>query len=178
MDRSLKSVLGDLADILNVSPDALYERQRALVRERLLKFTPGTRRKIGVSANLDTIATLVVGMLASSSLTDSGLRTRSMLKALPGPAGQVCKLTGAKNFQDAIEAILSSLQISSRVKRIRVSGPSGTAQIFFDKDDQTVFLANRHDESGLLVSVDIVHDTIHELTKRVLVLLAESEKAK
>ncbi len=60
MTTSLKSFLPVLSRILAEPADALYERQRALVREGLLESVPGHGTGSGVRATPESVAMLLI----------------------------------------------------------------------------------------------------------------------
>jgi hypothetical protein len=204
MSKSLKSCLPVLADVLKANLATLYERQRALVREGLLESLPGHGRGKGVRTSPESIATLIIGMLASVSLAEVGSLARSFSKAVPA-LGPVCPLTGAKTFQGALSCIFSDESLSKRVNEITVRVNAGHAAIAFDggnigQDMDFVMLATRiknakvsrggkpllpisvfstrkHQENGLLVSLSIPHETVRKLTTATISLLADTEEA-
>ena len=67
---SLKSFLPHLAKVLDMSPLALYERQRALVRAGLLESRPGRGPEAECSADAKSVAMLLISVLATSSLSE------------------------------------------------------------------------------------------------------------
>src|SRR4026208_2522364 len=95
-DTSLKSLIPSLAKTFRVSPAALYERQRALVRCGLLKTKPGRGPGSGVRATPESIALLLISLLATDSLSQVEARTPALAK-LRSTSDQ-CPLTGQKTF--------------------------------------------------------------------------------
>ena len=73
---SLKSRLPSLAARLNMSPAALYERQRALVRAELLKVRPGRGPGSGVPLTAASLATLLISVVATTSLSEVEAQTK------------------------------------------------------------------------------------------------------
>jgi hypothetical protein len=67
--NSLKSIIPLLADIVALSEHALYERQRALVRGGLIKGRQGRGPGSGVEATPETVAMLLISVLATDSLS-------------------------------------------------------------------------------------------------------------
>jgi hypothetical protein len=205
MSKSLKSCLPALAGAFSEKPDTLYERQRALVREGLLESLPGHGRGSGVRATPESIATLIIGMLASTSLAEVGPLARSFSKTTS--IESECPLTGAETFHAALSRILSDESLAKRVNEISVRVNEGRAAIGFDggnigqdtdfvilaaslksrgakgvkvsRDGRplsvSVFSARKHQERGLLVSVSIRRETVRDLAAAVTALLADSE---
>src|ERR1700682_6134563 len=101
MTRSLKSCIPELARILDESTDAIYERQRVLDREGLLESTPGKGPGSGVRAAPESVAMLLIGLMAGVSLTEAGARARDIAKIKDG-VGKT-----AETFKDALARILS-----------------------------------------------------------------------
>ena len=62
---SLKGLIPRLAHELGMTPDALYERQRALVRAGLLKGVEGKGPGSGVRATPYATALLLIAVLAA-----------------------------------------------------------------------------------------------------------------
>jgi hypothetical protein len=67
--NSLKSIIPLLADLVALSEHALYERQRALVRGGLIKGREGRGPGSGVEATPETVAMLLISVLATDSLS-------------------------------------------------------------------------------------------------------------
>jgi len=79
--NSLKSIIPLLSDVLRFSENALYERQRALVRGGLIKATAGRGPGSGVKATADNVAMLIISVLATDSLSDVVVETGIIAKA-------------------------------------------------------------------------------------------------
>jgi hypothetical protein len=67
--NSLKSIIPLLSDLVALSEHALYERQRALVRGGLIKGREGRGPGSGVEATPETVAMLLISVLATDSLS-------------------------------------------------------------------------------------------------------------
>lgn len=105
---SLTSLLPALAPILGLSEQALYERQRALVRMNLLPTPKGRGRGSGAQATPETVARLVTAVLATDNLSDTDERVQRLAFApFVGKRGEVCPWTGARTFVDALSFLLS-----------------------------------------------------------------------
>jgi hypothetical protein len=94
-----------LARLLGATPAAIYERQRALVRDGLLSLPPGHGPGSGIRVNVPTVAMLLLSIMASPRLADSARRTLQIAHARPEGGGR-CAFTGARTFLTAIEALL------------------------------------------------------------------------
>lgn len=106
---SLKSILSELAPIFGLSPAALYERQRALVRMKLLPTPVGRGPGAGAEATPQTVALLAIACLATDNLSDTDERVRELTHApyrSRAKRRQSCPLTGAKTFVDALAILL------------------------------------------------------------------------
>jgi hypothetical protein len=80
----LKTFLQDFAKTTGLASfDSLYERQRELVRCGLLPSVEGRGPGSGVPLNPETLATLLIGLLATDKLADLGERTDVLCKARP-----------------------------------------------------------------------------------------------
>ena len=114
-----------------MSPAALYERQRALVRAGLLEMKPGHGPGSGVLATPHSIAMLLIALLATGSLseTESHAKILATLKSNT----KRCPLTGEKTFARALAAILASQDIAKQVVLIGAdrSGEKASASIGF-----------------------------------------------
>jgi hypothetical protein len=159
MTPSLKSIVPELARIFGETPDALYERQRSLDREGLLKSVPGKGPGTGVRATPEAVAMLTIAvMMGSVSLLESGTRARFIAKARVGIAGEL--------FKDALARILSDEALAARVTVIRVAVTAGLAQIEFEeKSLNAVFLGKRPENLVMRIDVAIGADTVRALAK-------------
>jgi hypothetical protein len=132
---SLKSLIPSLAAALQLSPAALYERQRALVRAGLLQIKPGRGPGSGVPATASSVAMLLISVIATTSLSEVGEQTRIVanLKSADGP----CPLTGEKTFAAALTAILKSADMRGvRWIDIERHGTHVRASIVYGKDER------------------------------------------
>jgi len=113
---SLKSITPTLARWVGITPAALYERQRALVRARLLYPEPGRGPGSGVRATPESVAMLLIALLATGSLSETEEQT-TILANLKS-ATKHCPLTGKKTFASALAAVFASLETARRVSWI------------------------------------------------------------
>jgi hypothetical protein len=102
---SLKSFIPSLSRRLGVSPAALYERQRALVRLGVLHGKKGRGPGSGVKLSADAVAVLLASLLATDSLSE--VADTIPLLALK-PVGGRCPITNAATFGEALSYLLSS----------------------------------------------------------------------
>ncbi len=126
---SLNSYLRAAADVLGTTWEKLYERQRALVRANLLDQSQGMGPGSGVRVSPSSIAWVFVAVLCADGLAEAVKRGELIgrMKCVRGN----CLVTRATSFQGALEAILSSEELASRVSRIEVSRTSPEAKIYF-----------------------------------------------
>jgi hypothetical protein len=124
---SLKGFIPTLAKLVGVTPAALYERQRALARVGLLKMKSGRGPGSGVRLTAESVAMLLIALLATDSLSETEERVRIFAKLRSAR----CPLTGANAFADALSAILASSDLSKRVRSISVTRTGPTAEIYY-----------------------------------------------
>jgi hypothetical protein len=103
---SLKSQIPNLAGWLSMTPAALYERQRALVRAGLLKAKPGRGRGTGVAFSPHSLAMLLISVAASDSLTETAEMTKIFTNLKSDT--EKCPITGKKTFGAALTHVLDS----------------------------------------------------------------------
>jgi hypothetical protein len=163
---SLKAFSETLAPFLASTPAALYERQRALIRLGMLP-PPVQGRGHGLPATPETVATLIVAVMATDNLSDTDQRVRRMAKAryssrqddaAQHKAGVRCKLTGKVCFVDALAAILGSERLAAEVIVINASRetyPAGSAVIDFRPGGAA---PERRSERSVFGRVDFYHD--------------------
>jgi hypothetical protein len=126
----LKGFISYIAPALDMSPVALYERQRALVRSGLLKAEKGRGPGSGVRTSAGSIALLLTAVLATDSLSETEERTKLIAKLRP-VEHQFCPLTGTSTFVDAMTAILNSKSIAKKVRSVMVARTELQASIYF-----------------------------------------------
>src|SRR5262245_62088547 len=116
-----------------MTPAAIYERQRALVRAGLLHTRPGRGPGSGVPADAKSVAMLLISVLATGSLSEVEEQTKAIanLKSVSGR----CPVTGKKTFAAALIATLNSKQLFDRALHAtaRRSGAGAMASIVFMK---------------------------------------------
>jgi hypothetical protein len=158
--QSLKSCIPELARILGETTDALYERQRALDREGLLESKPGKGPGSGVRATPASIAMLLIGVLASVSLTDAGARAREIARTKDG-VGKT-----AETFKDALARVLSDETMAATVKVIRAAVTHGDASIETE-EGRFMYVGRMIGNPAVRIDVAIGADTVRALAKLV-----------
>jgi hypothetical protein len=110
----LKSFLSVISEFSDEPFDALYERQRELVRCGLLPVRPGRGPGTGVPLTAETLATFLIGLLAADGLSDLARRTAQLCGAKPllvGPK-QKGKQDRRVTFRTAVANALSQSTIA------------------------------------------------------------------
>jgi len=126
---SLKSFLYGVAPIVGMSPVALYERQRALVKLGLLTVIPGRGPGSGVALSADSVAVMVICILAAETLGDVDQRVADLCSALPkarnDPEFLRWRRLGAPTFRSEVARLLCGQDImlaaDTNFRGIRVS---------------------------------------------------------
>lgn len=132
--NSLKAFIPLLSDALQLTPDVLYEKQRALVRAGLLKNSKGRGPGSGVRLTPDAVAMLLIAVLATDSLSEVEKAARLLAKAKRDSSSSDTKpetLGGAETFKAALINMLSSDEIAAEATVVRVHRGDGWA-CFFD----------------------------------------------
>jgi hypothetical protein len=155
---SLKKYSERLGPMLGLTPSALYERQRQLVRLKLLKAPATVGPGGGIRATPQTVAMLLVAVLATDNLSDltDTVRKTAHLRAKSGR----CPLTQAASFYGALTRVLADPMTACDVNWIEVFRTSGEATITFDAFKQRsefgsqrdMYLSVRADIMGSLLS--------------------------
>jgi len=149
MINSLKASIRFLADILRLNPHAIYERQRALVKEKVLKSVPGRGPGSGTFFTPEPVGVLVTSMLATDNIKDSAKKTSALWNAprTSYSAGKKSALGGALTFKEAMINILSSDDHAQQVQIIRVHRTNLSAQVFLVGGGQLEFKSNKASET-------------------------------
>lgn len=113
---SLKSMIPTLAGWIGLTPAALYERQRALVRAGLLRPEPGRGPGSGVRATPQSVSMLLIAVLATDSLSEAAEQSKVLanLKSRRKP----CPLTGQTTFARALAAVFASPETARQIVQI------------------------------------------------------------
>ncbi len=120
----LKSFLYGVAPILGVTGAVLYERQRALVGLGVLKAAKGRGPGSGVPLTAESVAAVIISVLATENLSEVDKRVVSLINAAPvrihysGSSREWGSKVRALVLVDAIGSVFSG-------KRFTVPDPSG-----------------------------------------------------
>jgi hypothetical protein len=95
-----------LAWRLGMTPAALYERQRELVRQGILSQSEGRGPGSGVHASPYSVALLLVSVLATDSLSETAEKARIFAPAKSTATDGHCPLTGQRTFVEAVALLL------------------------------------------------------------------------
>jgi hypothetical protein len=133
---SLQASIVPLSKILGLNEHALYERQLALMG-KLLPARTGRGPGSGTPFSAETVAVLVISMLATDSIKDCAEATRALCdaKLTTCPIGQEDELGRPQTFKAAMVNALSSDAVVDKITFLRVHRRSSMAEIF-TKDDQ------------------------------------------
>jgi hypothetical protein len=127
---SLKSFLPVMASALATTPDALYSRQRALVRLGLLPTKEGKGPGSGVLLNSDALAVMLIAVLAADTLAETDERVVRLCNAEASNFEFDETRTifaDARTFKDAVSAAIADGNNPKGyfVKTLRVSQTRG-----------------------------------------------------
>ena len=125
---SLNKFLPQISGFLNVTPAALYERQRQLVRLGILTAEKGRGPGSGVKLSADGVAALIVALLATDNLSDTNDQIRLFLDSRP--LVKSAKI-GAKTFGEVLAEFLLSPKKLPDLESIEVHRSMRLAQIWF-----------------------------------------------
>lgn len=174
---SLKGYVPGLARILGTTPDALYERQRALVRAGLLDPGEGRGPGSGVRATAPAVAFLLISTLATDRLNESGARVQGLADARP-TNGKRCPFTGMVRFVDALAAILTQSQKAAGVIEITVSRTADRAEVKYRAGRGTAriseFTGSSPSEPGISVAATLNKDLLQTVASDVRSIIHES----
>jgi len=106
MATSLKAYAPLLAWRLGTTPAALYERQRALVREGILEQLAGRGPGSGGSLTPYSVALLLLAILTTDSLSETADKVRIFATAKSIAEDGRCPLTGKATFVEALALVL------------------------------------------------------------------------
>jgi hypothetical protein len=138
---SLTSFLPRIAPTLRLTTSALYERQRALVRMKMLATPEGRGRGSGAEANADTVAVLLVSVLATDSLSETGLYVQALAKAAFLDTAKrkisICPFTAKQVFVKALACTLADEKLAKFRPSIVVSRDKGGARIHWHRSRRT-----------------------------------------
>jgi hypothetical protein len=144
----LKTYLTQIAPLLGMSAEMAYERQRALVREGILKLRPGRGPGSGVSADEDSLAVLLISILSHDLLTEA--RATKVYCELISSQNK-CPITGAKTFRKALSTILANPVLPAEkilVEVMRGYEPRADVSLFNEDMEETSTFRHAKWKSG------------------------------
>jgi hypothetical protein len=175
MSASLKGYIPALGRLLGLSPAALYERQRALVRDGLMAPEGGRGPGSGVRATAPSVALLLLSVLATDRLSELD-RVGPLAAARPS-AGERCPYTGTTSFLDAVASVLVATGKAAGVIEIVVSRTAdrGLIRYWNDAGNPTVseFLGMAVVEPGLSVAATLSHNLLQQIARDVQSMVLE-----
>jgi hypothetical protein len=139
---SLKAFAPVLASTLGTTPAAIYERQRALVREGLLPAPIGRGRGNGVPATAENVAMILIALMVTDNLSDTDNRVQRVAEAkiygkrLPRHLRHHkirCRLTGKRDFKSALISVLRMTEFPTGLS-LSVSRNYFCSKIFYLRD--------------------------------------------
>jgi hypothetical protein len=179
---SLASLVPSIAAVLGEKPTTLIERQRALVRAGILEALPGRGRGAGVIASPETVAMLLIGLMATVRLADAAALSREIADAIPATRNRKCPLTGGSTFLAAMTRLLSDVQLATKIARITVTDGSAGIElpgnkrsgfvVVIDGEPKATVMARSDTYSRLRVDISILGSTI----RAIAALLARSNR--
>ena len=163
---SLKGYIPAIARLVGSSPAALYERQRALVRAGLLAMEDGRGPGSGVRTSWDSVALLLLSLLATDKLSDSEARVNAIGSA-KATHFKLCRFTGLPTFSGALTEILTQKSLAARTIEISVSRTADRAIIKFrgpnKTENQSTFEGENAREPGIRVMATLSGDPLQKI---------------
>ena len=159
---SLKSLIRHVSAFTGRSEAAVYERQRALVRAGLLKPERGRGPGSGVRGTPESVALLLISLLATGNLSEVGAST-SIFADLENKKG-LCPLTGTRTFAEAVTAILASTELAQKITAINVSQEIRETEIAYRVSSSSKFgPAQQPQEPGLSMHASLSGDALNRM---------------
>jgi hypothetical protein len=159
---SLKAVLPRLATMFDSNPDALYERQRALVRLGVLKPIQGRGPGSGVEFSANSVATLLIAVTAVNSLSEVDTRIAGFCNAMPHYPSETCPFTGQKTFLAALQAIFENARLASKVRNVSVEQNTSRILIAYTGRDGRKILKSLFKREGETIAKFITKTAVIE----------------
>jgi hypothetical protein len=161
--NSLKAFIPVLSDMLRLRPDAVYERQRALVRAGLLENTEGRGPGSGVRLTPESVAMLLIAVMATDNLSETETMARTLGKARRSDGSKSAALGGAKTFYAAVINALSDDGVAEEILFVRVHRTNLSAEFFLKRGGITEFKSSKEssiaDFAGMIVLSQIMGGT-------------------
>jgi hypothetical protein len=178
MAGSLKAYVPLLARRLGTTPAALYERQRALVRDGILGHVEGRGPGSGVQVGPYQVALLLVAVLATDSLSETGDKVRVLATAKSIAKGAICLLTREPTFVEAVARVLDMTRDYWRnTVSIAVRRTTGSASITYSdklRSGVSVFEAQIPHDAQLRAPTSLKVDAT--LTRDLVIAIASDLK--
>jgi hypothetical protein len=177
MAGSLKAYAPRLAWRLGTTLAALYERQRALVRDGLLDQSEGRGPGSGVQVDPYSVALLLVAVLATDSLSETTEKVRIFAPAKSTDGH--CTLTGEPTFVEAVALVLDMAhQHWRKIVNITVHRTTGFSAIKYKNDNlgstDSIFAAQVQADAKLRAPTKLIVDAI--LTRDLIIDIARDLK--
>lgn len=185
---SLKAFLPKLSEIVGISADALYGRQRALVQLGVLKATPGRGPGSGVPLTAANLSALALALMCADSLQATDDKVRYVCEARPTDVKK-CRLTGEVTLRAAIAALLVSPDLLKKVYGVSISQASlypqnsaphinWYAQILYGRGTLVSAFEAKQQPTHFLPAFRIRVDAEHTTLTRIADALASSTERK
>jgi len=144
---SLKAYAPKLARLLQSTPNAVYERQRALGRAEQLDLGEGQGPGKGTRATAEGIALILISMLATDRLSHVEGRMRELVDAVEVRPLDDTPFKGHPKFVKALSFVLTQpTGLARRIIEISISRTCGRAVIVYhdigSRDPRVAELAN------------------------------------
>jgi hypothetical protein len=124
---SLRAFIPVISPALGLSPLAVYDRTRPLIRLGMLPTPQGRGRGSGAEATPETVAALIIAVLATPNLSDTDARVRKLADApyVDEQRRKTCPITGERTFGAALTETLRANEIDDdlvvQVSRERIA---------------------------------------------------------
>jgi hypothetical protein len=177
--NSLKGYTPALAQHLGTTPAALYERQRELVRAGILDAGDGRGPGSGVRATGAAVALLLIAVLATDSLSETGDRVGALATAKTSDDSHPFAHT--KTLVDSLAFILTSKVWSKKIVEITIKRTQCAAIIKYregGKIKSAEFLAAAPQNSAVQIEAAISGATFREIAADVWGLVGASAGVK
>jgi hypothetical protein len=167
---SLKAFLPQLAKVVDMTPDALYSRQRALTNMGVLKSIEGRGPGSGVTLSGESVAVLIIALMAADSLQDTDERVRRTCNAEAEEAG-------VKPLQPTLAAILLSAESVKKFQVLTINR-NETATILYREGQMTRFAKfnirkTRGNRSVININATMAAEPIRQISKALLTTLGD-----
>lgn len=136
MSGSLKLFAPGMARLLGMTPAALYNRQRELVRAGLLEHEGHRGPGSGVRTTAGAVATLLIAALAEDGLSDVAGQTSRIIEAKT--AADTGKIWLHRKLGDALIELLTSEAKSKKIVDLTISKNSSLAVVRYREGRATM----------------------------------------